>query len=134
MVPRSHRPLPPGGIALTALFGASGLLHLLRPRVFEGIIPTPLRRHRRLLVLGSGVAELACAAGMVHPATRTPAGLASAGLLVAVFPANVQMSLTLGRRASRRRTVRAWTGFAVSLTRLPVQVPLIRAALGVGGR
>lgn len=124
-----HQPLSRGGRLLVALFGVSGLLHLLRPRVFEGIIPAPLRRYRRALVHASGVVELVCAAGLVHPATRGTAGLASAGLLIAVFPANVQATVSLGRRAARRRDAASWAGFAVSVARLPVQWPLIRAAL-----
>lgn len=109
-------------------FAVSGVIHLVRPQVFEPTIPTALRRWSRPLVLVSGLAELGCAAGMLHPRTRAAAGTASAALLLAVWPANVQMSIDLGRRARRRRDPRSVAAFAVSLLRLPVQVPLIRAA------
>lgn len=109
-------------------FTVSGVIHLLRPETFEPIIPTPLQPWARELVLVSGVVELACAGGLLHPRTRSAAGLTSAALLLAVWPANVQMSLDLGRRAQRRRDPKSWASFAVSLGRLPLQVPMIRAA------
>lgn len=114
---------------VTVPFAASGVIHLVKPRVFTPIIPRPLRRWDRSLVLISGVAELACAAGLIAPATRATAGRASAALLVAVWPANIQMSVDLGRRAARRRTARTWLAFVVSLARLPLQVTLIRRSL-----
>ena len=62
-------------------------------------MPRVLPDHRALVYV-SGVAELLCAAGLLVPATRRPAGYASAALLVAVFPANVQMSVDHGKRRS----------------------------------
>ena len=84
-----------GELGLAVLFATSGMLHLLTPRRFELIVPRPLPGKRALVYL-SGAAELGCAAGLVAPATRRAAGLASAGLLVSVFPANVQMALHTG--------------------------------------
>jgi len=113
---------------LAALLATSGVVHLVRPQVFEGIVPHVLP-HRRALVHVSGVAELACAAGLLLPATRRPAGYAAAALLVAVFPANVQMSVDHGRRAGRRADAASRASFAATLARLPLQVPLVRTAL-----
>lgn len=116
---------------LVALFATSGTLHLVRPEIFESIVPRQLPE-RRGLVYASGVAELVCAAGLLHPATRKAAGWASAAVLVAVFPANVQMALT------ERKRVGAGNGsrprLAVALARLPLQIPLIRTALKSTGR
>lgn len=109
-------------------FAASGVLHLVRPGVFEGIIPGPLRDRRHELVLASGVVELACAAGLLYPRTRRAAGTVSAGLLLALWPANAQMSLDLLRRALERRDAASVLALIGSVARLPVQVPLIRAA------
>lgn len=106
---------------LAALFGLMGVLHFVKPEPFERIVPRQLPRTRELVYL-SGAAELACAVGLLHPRTRRLAGLASAGLLVAVFPANVQMALDLRRKGSPRAK-------AIGFARLPLQVPLIRAAL-----
>jgi uncharacterized membrane protein len=126
---RSVRPLGPGAGAVAAAFAVSGVVHLVRPQVFEPIVPRVLPR-RRDLVLASGVAELLCAAGLVVPRTRRAAGAASAALLVAVFPANVQMAADAvrGARRDRARTTRA----AATLARLPLQWPLIRWAWAAG--
>ena len=113
-------------------FAVSGVIHLVKPAVFEPIIPKPLRGRSRELVVASGVAELACAAGPVRPSTRSISGLASAAVLLAVWPANAQMSVDLGRRAWRKRTASSVVAFVVSVARLPLQLPLMRAALGSG--
>jgi uncharacterized membrane protein len=106
---------------LAVLFGVTGVLHFVKPEPFERIVPRQLPRKKEL-VYASGVAELACAAGLLHPRTRRLAGLLSAGLLAAVFPANVQMALDLNRKGSPRAK-------AIGFARLPLQIPLIRAAL-----
>lgn len=116
---------------LAALFAISGSLHLVRPQVYETMVPRRLPAHRSL-VYASGVAELACAAGLVHPLTRKAAGWASAALLVVVFPGNVQMALTVGKRAGAGTGSRAKQ--VATLARLPLQIPLIRTALKATGR
>lgn len=126
-------PLTRDVTGLATVLATSGVLHLVRPEVFEGIVPHALPR-KRLLVHASGVAELACAAGLLHPATRRVAGYASAALLVAVLPANVQMSVDHGKRASRRGTPSSRATFAATLARLPLQWPMIRTALRAAGR
>jgi uncharacterized membrane protein len=103
------------------LFGVMGVLHFVKPEPFEQIVPRQLPRKKEL-VYASGVAELACAAGLLHPRTRRSAGLLSTALLVAVFPANVQMALDLNRKGSLPAK-------AIGFARLPLQLPLIRAAL-----
>ncbi|PFG21224.1 DoxX family protein [Serinibacter salmoneus] len=122
--PASHLPW-----SVVAPFAVSGVIHLVRPGLFEPIIPAPLRPWARELVVASGAAELACAAGLVHPRTRRLAGRASAALLVAVWPANAQMSLDLARLARARRDQASVLALVASLARLPLQIPLIRAAL-----
>lgn len=118
--------LPKDLLGLVVLFSASGVLHLLRPQIFETIVPRQLPE-RRGLVYASGVAELACAAAFLHPRTRRAAGWASAALLTAIFPANVQMAVTEGKRASRGTGSRGRQ--VAALVRLPLQIPLIRTAL-----
>ena len=117
--------------ALAALFVISGSVHLVRPQAFETIVPRRLPSPRAL-VYASGVAELACAVGLLHPRTRAAAGWASAALLVGIFPANVQMAVTEGRRA--RRGTGSTTGRVATLVRLPLQIPLIRTALKATAR
>lgn len=109
--------------ALAVMFSASAVIHFVRPETFESAVPTPLPKKRELVYV-SGVAEVACAAMLVYPRTRRIGGLLSAGLLAAIFPANVQMTVSaLG--SSRAST---WYKIATIL-RLPLQYPLIRAAL-----
>jgi uncharacterized membrane protein len=128
-------PVPPltrdvAGLAL--LLATSGVTHLVRPQVFDGMVPHVLP-NRRAVVTVSGVAELVCAVGLVVPRTRRAAGWASAVLLVAVFPANVQMSLDQGRAAERRGDPASRARFVATLARLPLQLPLIRSALRAAG-
>ena len=108
---------------LAGIFTVSGVLHLVRPKVYESIVPKPLP-YKRELVLASGAVEIACAGLMLHPRTRRVGGWASAGLLAAVFPANVQMSVD-----SARSSRRMWWFTLGTILRLPLQAPMIRIAL-----
>jgi uncharacterized membrane protein len=118
--------LPRDTAALVGLFMVSGVVHLVRPKVYEPLMPSWVPRHREV-ILGSGVAELACAAGLALPATRRTAGWASAALLVGIFPGNVKMALDA--QQVRSTSTRARQYKAGTLVRLPLQLPLIRAAL-----
>ena len=130
----AHRRLAAGPTVVTAAFLASGVVHLVRPEVFEPIVPRPLP-YKRELVYASGLAELVCAAGLLLPRTRRFAGPASAALLVAVFPANVQMALDARRVIARKGSTTArQVRCAVAVARLPLQVPLIRWALQARAR
>lgn len=125
----SRLDLPLAGLA--ALFLGSGTLHLVRPQVFEPIVPPQLPDARKVVEV-SGVAEIVCGLGLLHPKTRRIAGLASAALLVGVFPANVQMSVDAGKRANRKRTPKSAGFFAGTVARLPLQWPMIKVALRAG--
>ena len=115
---------------LAGLLATAGVLHLVAPRPFEALIPEALPGPPRAWVLGSGAAELACAAAVALPATRRIGGWATAALFVAVFPGNVQMALDGGARG-----VDGWLGSAaVAWARLPLQVPLVLWAVGVARR
>ena len=116
--------LPKDVALLAGIFTVSGVTHLVKPEVFEPLMPSWVPRHGDV-ILWSGVAELACAAGLAHPATRRPAGLASAAVLLGVFPGNVKMAVD----ASRTRSTRFK---AIAYGRLPLQLPLIRIAWRAG--
>ena len=109
--------------ALAALFTASGIAHLVKPEPFESIVPKPLPNKRELVYI-SGAVELVCAALLVNPKTRKVGGLAAAAVLVGVLPANLQMTLS----AMRSSKTSAWFK-AGTVVRLPLQYPMIRAAL-----
>jgi uncharacterized membrane protein len=125
----TNAPLGKDAIALAALFLASGTMHFVKPAPFESMVPRQLPQ-RRALVYVSGAAELACAVGLLLPQTRRLAGIASAVLLVAVFPANVVMTAQAGRGVSRDPRSAARQGYlAATVARLPLQWPMIRTAL-----
>jgi len=109
--------------ALSGIFVVSGIAHFVRPGPYEAIVPKPLP-YKRELVHASGVAEIACAAMMLHPRTRRLGGLASAGLLAAVFPANVQMTVS-----ALQSEKAPWWFKLGTIARLPLQLPMIRTAL-----
>ena len=111
---------------IAAAFLTSGTAHLVRPGVFLPLIPPPLPAPRAI-VYASGVAELVCAAGLLTG--RRWARPASAAVLVGVLPGNVQMAVAATARARRRRTPQR-VAYAVGCwARIPLQLPLIRAAL-----
>ncbi len=113
--------LPLSTQALIGAFAVSGAVHMIRPEVFDPLIP-PALGSPRAWTYASGLAELACAAGL---ATRAPwAPKASAGLLAGVWVGNWWMAIA-ATRAKRRRPAL----IAASWLRVPLQVPMVRAAL-----
>lgn len=107
-------------------FLASGTVHLVRPDVWEPLMPDWVPAHREVIIW-SGVAELACAAGLLLPPTRKLAGLASAALLAGVYVGNIKMALDASKSDNLPLKVAAYG-------RLPLQFPMIRAALRAGRR
>jgi len=86
----------PSRIVLAAFFLAAGLLHFLKPRPYESIVPDALPAHRELVYL-SGLAEMAGGAGVLSGRTRRWAGRWLIATMVAVFPANVTMAFDAER-------------------------------------
>lgn len=69
-----------------------GFLHLLAPDFFVAIIPAKLPNPEWLNVL-SGLAEITLGVFLLEPRTRIYAAWGVIALLIAVFPANVNMML-----------------------------------------
>ena len=116
--------LRPDAKIVVGAFVASGTVHLVKPEVFEPLMPSWVPAHKEV-ILGSGVAELLCAIGLLMPSTRRAAGVASAALLVGVFPGNVKMAVDAMKGSNRPFQ-------AASLARLPLQLPMIRGAWRAG--
>jgi uncharacterized membrane protein len=116
-------PLPLSAKFLVAGFAASGVVHLVKPQVFKPLMPSWVPAHREV-ILGSGVAELVLAAGLVAPPTRRVAGWASVALLLGVWPGNIKMALDSNRSRSTALKAAAWG-------RVPLQLPMIKAAVDV---
>ena len=104
-----------------AAFVGSGAVHLVKPDVYEPLMPDWVPAHREV-ILASGVAELVCAVGLAVPRTRRLAGRASALLLLGIWAGNLHMALESSRSSSTAFKVAAWG-------RMPLQLPMIRAAV-----
>ena len=116
-------PLPTSAKLLAAGFVASGVVHLVKPEVYEPLMPAWVPAHREV-ILGSGVAEILIAGAVAAPPTRRLGGWAAFALLLGVWPANIKMA----QDATRTRS----TAYkAVAIGRVPLQVPMLRIALRV---
>ena len=105
-------------VLIALIFVGAGVLHLVKPDAYMRIMP-PWLPSPMALVLISGVLQILGGVGVLVPATRVVAGWGLIALLVAVFPANVQM--LLNARAAHASTL--WmTGL---MARLPLQAALI---------
>lgn len=122
-------PAPSGqSSAVKAAWGLAGMLlgagagHFVFPAPFDAIVPPELPGSARTYTYVSGVAELIIGALLLVPRTRRKAGLAAAALFVAVYPANVH--------SVRLFWAKPWLR-AGAIARLPLQIPMIIAALRV---
>ncbi len=113
-------PLAIGTRILAGSFLTSGLVHLVRPAIFEPLLPRALPAHREI-IYASGVAEIVCGVGLLTRQRWAP--IASATLLVAVWAGNWEYALSVQRseRTSTAHKVGAWL-------RVPMQIPMIRTA------
>lgn len=110
-------PFPRSAHLLAGVLATAGVLHFVKPKPFDSIVPKQLPGSARTWTYVSGVAELGCAAAVAHPRSRRFGGLITAGLFIGVFPANVQMALDYRRKPLSQR--------AIAYGRLPLQLPLI---------
>ncbi|GGW76826.1 membrane protein [Streptomyces lucensis JCM 4490] len=118
-MPRSER----SPLLLAGLLATAGIAHFAAPRQFDHLVPRTLPGSPRAWTYGSGVVELALAAGVAARRTRPVAARAAAAFFVGVFPANVKMAVDWRHRSAPQRNA--------ALARLPLQVPLVLWARGV---
>ncbi|MBT0565636.1 hypothetical protein [Williamsia sp. CHRR-6] len=111
----------PARIMGGALIGM-GILHLAVPAPFDAQIPAEIPGDPRALTYASGVAEAAIGAGLLVPATRRASALSAVALFVAVYPANINMCRLYWHQPVLR---------AITLLRLPLQIPMITTALRI---
>jgi uncharacterized membrane protein len=104
-------------IALALFFLGAGIMHFVKPRAYKAIVPDALPARSEIVVV-SGVAEIAGGLALLPDRTARWAGWWLIALLVAVFPANVNMAVN----AERFRAVPE----ALLWLRLPLQ-PLMVA-------
>lgn len=97
-------------------FVATGVLHFLRPKMYEAIMPDYLPAHREL-VYASGVTEAVGGLAVLHPRTRAFGGWLLVLTIIGVYPANVHMALHPERYPQVPK--------AALYARLPLQLPML---------
>jgi uncharacterized membrane protein len=97
-----------------------GVLHFAVPKPFDAIVPSWVPGKARTWTYVSGVWELGSAALLANPRTRKAGAYAAAATFVAVYPANIQMSIDNPPRTLYGKALAA---------RLPLQLPMIFWAL-----
>lgn len=111
---------------LVPLFAGAGVLHFVKPEPFDGIVPETLPGSARTYTYVSGVAELTAAVLLANKETHSFGGKFATALLIAVWPANFNMAWQWRDKP--------WQKQIVSIGRLPLQIPLIKAAHAMGSR
>jgi uncharacterized membrane protein len=101
---------------MSLLYTAAGIYHFVKPRMYMHIMPAWLPAHLQLVYI-SGAAEIVLGLLLIPAATRALAAWGIILLLVAVFPANIQMMLYYYKTGHPMR----W----VTVARLPLQAVLI---------
>jgi uncharacterized membrane protein len=104
-------------VLLGFFFVAAGINHFVHPGVYLRIVP-PWLPAAALLVQISGICEILGGIGVLLPKTRRLSGAGLIALLVAVFPANVQMAQHPGLYADIAAA-------PVLYVRLPLQLVII---------
>ena len=103
---------------IAGLFVFAGVMHFVIPKSYAGIMPVWIPSPMEMVYL-SGVLEILGGLGVLIPQTRRLAGAGLIALLIAVFPANVQMlANALADGASRLY-------IALLFLRLPLQPLMI---------
>lgn len=105
---------------LSLLFIIAGVLHFLLTPFYVRIMPPYLPAHRMLVYI-SGVCEILGGVGVLLPFVRQFAGWGLIALLIAVFPANIQMFVDSLKNLSSSTS---WLAVALLLLRLPLQYVL----------
>lgn len=101
---------------MAALYFVAGVNHFIHPRTYMRIMP-PWLPFPKELVFVSGVMEIVCALLLLPSFSRSIAAWGIILLLIAVFPANIQMSVNYYKAGNPY----LW----LTLLRLPLQVLLI---------
>ena len=94
----------------------AGINHFANQEFYLRIMPTWLPWHTGLVRL-SGICEILFSILLIFPSTRRMGSYLIIGLLIAVFPANIQMMLNYFHESNPE--------FWISIVRLPLQILLI---------
>lgn len=108
---------------MAAVLVGMGITHFVAPKPFDGIVPAELPGDARCYTYASGVAEIGTGALLAAGRTRRLGALAAVALFIAVFPGNINMV--------RLWWDRPWPLRLAAIARLPLQIPMITAALKI---
>lgn len=100
------------------IFVLAGILHFLKPDMYVKIMPDYIPWHRAMVYI-SGAAEISGGIGMLISELRYAAAIGLILLLLAVFPANVDMAV----KAYKKYGMTGYT--CILIFRLPLQFVLI---------
>lgn len=104
-------------LCLMALaYVAAGAYHFINPMFYKKIMPPWLPAHHTLIYI-SGVCEVVLGIMLIPEATRQIGAWGIIVLLIAVFPANIQMMINFWNRNNPY----LW----IAIARLPLQAVLI---------
>jgi uncharacterized membrane protein len=101
---------------MTAFYVISGIMHFVRPDTYNAIVPRWLPYSMEIVYI-SGIAEIICALLLLFPATMRLGAWLIILVLIAVFPANIQMAVNYYHNHNPY--------FWLSVLRLPFQILLI---------
>jgi uncharacterized membrane protein len=108
-------------LLMILLYSAAGVNHFVHPGMYISIMPPWLPMHNALVAI-SGICEILFAVLLIFKATRRFAAWAIIALLIAVFPANIQMLVNF----VHENNPNVW----LAIARLPIQLLLIWWAYG----
>ena len=106
---------------MAVLYIAAGINHFVHPDMYITIMPPWLPYHAALVLI-SGICEVVFGLMLLLPTTRKMAAWLIIVMLIAIFPANIQMML----HYMDENNPRLW----MAVVRLPLQVLLIWWAYG----
>ncbi len=98
------------------LYIMAGINHFINPAFYQLIMPPWMPWHYPLIYI-SGLAELLCGIFFIPVRTRRVAAWAIIMLLIAIYPANIQMAINY----FQDNNPKLW----IALLRLPLQVLLV---------
>ncbi|MFZ1679027.1 MAG: hypothetical protein WAT91_17220 [Saprospiraceae bacterium] len=101
---------------IIVLFSFTGLAHFIWVKFFLAIMPPWIPWQKGLVYVSGGI-ELACALLLIFHSTRRFAAWSLIALLIAVFPANIQMAINY----LHEHNPHLW----IAIIRLPFQPLLI---------
>ena len=101
---------------MSSVYTLTGSYHFINPSFYEPIMPPYLPYHSTLIFI-SGICEITIALLLIPKSSRRLAAWLLIALLIAVFPANIQMTINYYNESNPQ----LWLSFV----RLPIQFILI---------